>query len=222
MADSFIQPWIGVNGRRPAGAVQALRPHAASERIGGSSELDEYARQDARLAAEAAAGHAPAFDELVERYSTRIYAHLFRLVRNREEAEDLTQETFLRAYRSLARFDTARPFKSWVYKIATNAGLNAIRARKRRGVPVPLDAPDALPQAPGETRRRELSDELQTAIDELAPEPAALIHLHYHEGMSIREAGGVVGMTEGAAKVALHRARKRLRELLIEARRENV
>lgn len=224
MAETFAQTWIALNDPRPAPRRLELRHADARSQprtvVNGEPAFDADAQEDAGLVERATAGESAAFDHLVERYSVRIFAHLYRLVRNREEAEDLTQETFLRAYRSLTRFDTSRPFKSWVYKIATNAGLNALRSRRRRGVAVPLDIyADSIAQF-GETPRRELRDELAHAMKGLAHQPAMLIHLHYHEGMSIREAAEIVGMNEGSAKVALHRARKRLRELLIEARRE--
>ncbi len=223
MAESFAPTWITLRSGRKADDRFRLR-HADSDarRQDNVLALDAAAIEDAALVLRATRGETDAFDTLVDRYSHRIFAHLFRLVRNREEAEDLTQETFLRAYRSLARFDTSRPFKSWVYKIATNAGLNALRSRRRRGVSVPLDMHEGPASHSADIPRRELRDELAHAIEGLAPQPAMLVHLHYHEGMSIREAADVVGMNEGSAKVALHRARKRLRELLIEARREDL
>lgn len=218
MAESFAQPWFGVRAGRPDGA-RRVHPAATVASPGESLCLSENAGEDFQLAVDAAAGDAAAFDRLVERYAPRIYAHVFRLVQNREEAEDLTQETFLRIYRHLNRFDPTRSFKSWIYKIATNAGLNALRSRRRRGIHVPLEANDAVSTPDSQ---RDLRDELMHAVNALAPQPGMLVHLHYREGLSIREAAEVVGMNEGAAKVALHRARKQLRELIIEARREDV
>jgi len=224
MAESFTDTWLAVDNRRRATVRLGLR-HAdrqSQPNVSSDPPLDPNAIEDARLAVRATAGESAAFDRLVERYTVRIFAHVYRIVRDREEAEDLTQEIFLRAYKSLARFDSSRPFKSWVYKIATNAGLNALRSRKRRGVKVPMDAHHGPIRHSAETTRRELRDELAHAMEGLAPQSAMLVHLHYHEGMSIREAAEIVGMNEGSAKVALHRARKRLRELIIEARRENL
>lgn len=223
MAESFAQRWMTFEGRRPAGLLELRHSDIPPQtKPDVARPMDAEGVEDAGLAAGAAAGDGAAFDRLVERYSHRIFTHLYRLVRNREEAEDLTQETFLRAYRNLHRFDTTRPFKSWVYKIATNAGLNALRSRRRRGVALPLDGQESVAQHPAESPRREMRDELAHAMEGLAQQPAMLVHLHYREGMSIREAADVVGMNEGSAKVALHRARKRLRELLIEARRETL
>ena len=166
-------------------------------------------------------GDRAAFDRLVDSYTARIYTHVYRMTRNREEAEDVVQETFLRAYRKLASFDRLRPFRNWLYAIATNLALNALRTRQRRGQTVALDFEtesadlDARVEDTRETLMRgDVAGRLAQAIGMLPPQPAALVHLHYMEGMSIREAADTLNMTEDAAKVALHRARKRLRILL--------
>lgn len=178
---------------------------------------------DAACIAQARAGHPQAFDRLVETYSTRIYTHLFRLVRSREEAEDLTQETFIRAFRFLHQYDGNRPFRNWLYAIATNVGLNAIRSWQRRGRFETLDdGHAALANQPGEANperdasRGELRARIADAMESLPPQVAMLMHLFYYEGMSVAEAAEIVGMREPAAKVALHRARKRLREQLVD------
>ncbi|MBI5092707.1 MAG: sigma-70 family RNA polymerase sigma factor [Candidatus Hydrogenedentes bacterium] len=166
-------------------------------------------------------GDPAAFGRLVNHYAPRIYAHLYRLVGNREEAEDLAQESFLRAFRALDRFDAARPFRTWLYTIATNAGLNALRSRRRRGESVPLDDAFSLSDAKIEEawqalEREERAEHVARAIEKLPARSALLVHLHYREEMSLREAGEIVGMSEGAAKVALLRARRSLREWLVE------
>lgn len=159
-------------------------------------------------------GRPEAFNPLVAYYAPRIRAYLHRMVRHRQEAEDLTQETFLKAYRSLGRFDAGRSFRRWLYTIATNTGLNALRSRQRRGVAVELD-PDALPQhgsvAPSAEKER-----LEAALAGLAPRARQLVTLHYHEGFTLAEAGAVLGIGEGAAKVALCRARRQLREMMLQ------
>lgn len=163
-----------------------------------------------------------AFDQLVDAYTARIYTHVFRMLRNREEAEDIVQETFLRAYRGLARFDRTRPFRNWLYAIATNLALNALRARQRCGqlVALDFDAEEIVEviakqdDARAIAGRSDLAGRLADAIASLPSQPAALVHLHYLEGMTIREAADAMNMSEDAAKVALHRARKRLRELM--------
>ncbi len=183
--------------------------------------------EDAHDVSEVQAGNTAAFGELADRYAGRIYGLLYRMVDNREEAEDLAQETFLRAYRYLPRFDTQRPFRSWLYVIATNTALNALRSRRRRGAPVPLeDAEVTQPLALARWQRQqdgrdhavrgELREQVEAMLRRLPARSAMLVQLHYHEGMSIREAGAVVGMKESAAKVALCRARAKLREWMVE------
>jgi RNA polymerase sigma-70 factor, ECF subfamily len=173
----------------------------------------------------ARAGDESAFARLVDAYAGRIHAHVWRFVRCREDADDLTQETFLRAYRALSRFDPGRPFGTWLYTIATNVSLNALRTRGRRLRPVSLDARDddgppsneprsALPDGREAAHRAEQQAMIAAAVDQLDAKSAALVRLYYQEEIPLREAGEIMGLSESAAKVALHRARKRLRLIL--------
>ncbi len=212
--------WTTDRRRRHGMAVsqnQALWPKRRNGRCERGVTADSEHVGEAAAIARTLAGDAEAFGELVDRYSSRIYAHLYRLVRSREEAEDLTQEAFLRAYRYLERLDTSRSFRNWLYKIATNLGLNALRSRQRRGFPVPLEEGVAAVQERGQPQveRKELSQRIDAVVARLPVQAQMLIQLHYHEGMTIREAAEIVGMREGAAKVALCRARKRLRVWLV-------
>lgn len=163
-------------------------------------------------------GKPEAFDRLVEYYSARIYAHLYRMMRNREEAEDATQETFIRAYRKIGSYDRTRPFRNWLYAIATNVGRNVARSRGRRIPSARTDSGTEISVADARhvdlAASRELKDRLVLAVDRLPGPLPLLIQLHYQEGLTIREAAEVLGMSEGAAKVALHRARKTLRTML--------
>lgn len=164
-------------------------------------------------------GDEDAFGRLVDAYSSRVFTHLCRLVGNREEAEDLAQETFVRAYRFLERYDRRRPLRNWLYTIATRVGLNALRSRRRRpsvamdGAAEPVD-----PREDGRQHaaRRELEERVTEMMGRLPERSALLVHLHYREGLSVAEAAEAAGMTEGAAKVALHRARRSLREWFAE------
>ena len=194
------------------GDSQAARAHGPN---------DESGAWDRQCVIRTRHGDSAAFGLLVDHYASRIYAHLYRLVGSREEAEDLAQETFLRAYRYLDRYDTSRVFRTWLYTIATNTGLNALRTRRRQGDTVPLDELYPLSDAKVEEgwrvlEREERRDTVAKAIEKLSPRSALLIDLHYREGMTLREAGEIVGMSEGAAKVALLRARRALREWLVE------
>ena len=168
-------------------------------------------------------GRPDAFNPLVHRYAPRIRAYLHRMVRNREESEDLAQETFIKAFRALPRFNPDRPFRSWLYTIATNTGLNAIRSRQRRGTQVDLDfervvAPGSLDARAAHSPADDREEALGVALAQLNDRAARLVALHYQEGFSLAEAGDVLGLTENAAKVALCRARKQLRTLMVEGK----
>ena len=168
------------------------------------------------------AGETERFGDLVERYAARVYTLLFRIVRHREDAEDLAQETFAKAYRALRQLDPERPFRNWLYAIATNTGLNALRAHRRRGLGTSVAYDEAsvvagpvvrahLPSTSDDTAGR-----VADAVGRLPERTSMLVHLHYYEGLSVREAAEILGLSESAAKVALHRARKCLREWLVE------
>jgi RNA polymerase sigma-70 factor, ECF subfamily len=163
-------------------------------------------------------GNPDGFQRLVDHYSARIYSHLFRMVHNREEAEDLTQETFILAYRKIGQYDRSRPFRNWLYAIATNVGRNAYRSQGRR-IPSAREDLGTEERVADESdtdlpERHELKDRLATAVNGLPDPLPMLIQMYYQEGFSVREAADVLGMSESAAKVALHRARKTLRTML--------
>jgi len=204
-----------------------LATHEAEKEKQAPPSCGEAGREKLLLA-RAQAGDQDAFGEIVDVYSARILAHLCRLMRQRQEAEDLTQETFLRAYRYLSHYDLSRSFQTWLYTIATNLGRNALRSRKRRGYQISLDGSmdDAgeLPvlELPADVlhgrehaEQKESNARVAAAVEQLPRRDAVLVQLHYHEGLTLREAGEILGMREGAAKVALCRARKRLREWLL-------
>jgi RNA polymerase sigma-70 factor, ECF subfamily len=212
--------WLAPSWKTREGNVDSQPPDSATPQDPADARALDDAR-DRKAVARVRRGDQSAFNGLVECYMTRIHTHLYRLAKNREEAEDLTQETFIRAYRFLPQFDAARSFRSWLYAIATNTGLNALRARGRRISATSYDEHDEKSGVTGqdgreEVARQDLNRQVADAVTELPERAAMLVHLHYFEGFSLREAGEIVGLSENAAKVALHRARKQLREQLVE------
>ncbi|RYD21169.1 MAG: RNA polymerase sigma factor [Verrucomicrobiaceae bacterium] len=156
------------------------------------------------LVGQARQGSTAAFGELVHRYHGRVFGFLLTLTRHRQDAEDLTQETFLRAWNKLHRFDPAQPLLPWLFTLARRQSIAALR--KRRPLPEELPFPAETENTPPvswiwECARKELSAEVYSAV-----------WLHYAEELSMRQVADVLGKREGAVKVMLHRARKSLAE----------
>lgn len=161
------------------------------------------------------AGDTAAFEEIVRRCERPIFAHLFRMTKSREDAEDLTQETFLRALRSLDRFDVNLPIKPWLYRIATNAALSELRRRRIKIVAIDESIPDdRIESAHQKIGGDEFRIRLARAVADLPADSAALFSLRYAEEMSIGQIAQALGRRPGAVTVALHRLRNRLRALL--------
>jgi RNA polymerase sigma-70 factor (ECF subfamily) len=181
-------------------------------------------RTDRELVEAAQKGDANAFGALVRRHQRRVYRLALHLVRNPAEAEDVTQDTFVRAYGALDRFDgRSEPF-TWIYRIAVNLSLNAIRARKpseRSSSPddprvesllVERRAKLASPEAASEDK--ELAFALLTAIDALSDVLRTTLILVIIDGLPHAEAGRILGCSEGTVAWRIHEARRRLREHL--------
>jgi len=183
-------------------------------------------RTDRELVEAAQKGDADAFGALMRRHQKRVYRLALHLVRNSAEAEDVTQDTFVRAYGALDRFDgRSEPF-TWIYRIAVNLSLNAIRARKpseRRSSPddpriesllVERRAKLASPEAASEDK--ELAFALMTAIDALSEILRTTLVLVIIDGVAHADAGKILGCSEGTVAWRIHEARRRLREHLAE------
>jgi RNA polymerase sigma-70 factor, ECF subfamily len=199
------------------GTMDPMTPDRSHVRRANDSDAVDPHWETASIA-QMGQGNPEGFNRLVEHYSAPIYSHLYRMTLSREEAEDLTQETFIRAYRNIGSYDPARPFRNWLYTIATNVGRNALRSRGRRIPSARLDQGTEVSVADergsGVIEGRDRKGWLLSAVDRLPDPMPTLIQLHYQEGLSIRESAEILGMSENAAKVALHRARKKLRILL--------
>jgi RNA polymerase sigma-70 factor, ECF subfamily len=162
----------------------------------------------------ARAGSQPAFQEIVRRYQHPVYNLIARIVRDDALAEDVSQETFLKTFRSLAAFDSSRRFSSWIFRIAHNAALDALR--RKRGDPLLRDTLDNTPVPPAAdpVETAALGDALSAALDAVRPDWRAAILLRYREGCSYEEIAEIMGIPEGTAKTFVHRARKQLAGIL--------
>jgi RNA polymerase sigma-70 factor (ECF subfamily) len=179
---------------------------------------------DGRLATLVGDGHPDAYGELVRRHQTAVYNVAYRLVGEREEALDLAQEAFVRAYHLLAAFDPARPFGPWINRIVTNLALNGLA---RRRIPtISLDTEDsalaagALPDYSAEPERLYLRGEhqarLRQAILALPPIYRAVIELRHFQECSYEEIAATLAIPLSDVKSHLFRARRRLRQWLEE------
>ena len=182
-------------------------------------------RTDRELVTAAREGDAEAFGLLVGRHQRRVYRLAVHLLKSGAEAEDVTQDTFVRAYGALDRFDgRSEPF-TWIYRICVNLSLNALRSRKTRRASSPDDPRiDALlvdnRPAGGSPARstadKQLGRALVEGIDELSDTLRTTLVLVCIDGLSHAEAGEVLGCPEGTVAWRVHEARKKLRGKLAE------
>lgn len=171
----------------------------------------------ARLVALAQAGDAGAFTELTRRYRQRIYALALHLTGDTHDADDIAQETFLRAYRNLASFRVAAEFYTWIYRIAVNLALNTRRGKSRRrttGMEDPRVALAVQVDALGDPRRaaelRQVYTLLVAALDDLPAPFRSAVVLVAIQGLTHEEAGTVLGCPAGTISWRLHQARQQL------------
>jgi RNA polymerase sigma-70 factor, ECF subfamily len=181
----------------------------------GSPELSEET-----LIARAAGGDMAAFEELVMRNADRLFASLRRFGLDDAEAQEVAQETFLRAWRSLPRFEGRSRFFTWLYRIGFNEAQRRLARRPAAGIVVstaerPVDElADGRPGPTEQAEREELRAALRRALGELPVDLRAPVVLRDIEGLSTREAAAVLDLGESAFKSRLHRGRMALRSLL--------
>jgi RNA polymerase sigma-70 factor (ECF subfamily) len=183
------------------------------------------ARSDEELAVAASRGSEEAFRELVERFERPVFGLIVRIVRRSELAEEIAQETFVKAWRALARFDPERKFSSWLFKIAHNSALDSLRRKGEE--PLSLDEPVGEDEGPRELpadpnaedplvrmTARGAGRALERAIAGLRPQYREVLLLRFAEGLAYEEIAEVMGAPLGTVKVHLFRARKELAEAM--------
>jgi RNA polymerase sigma-70 factor, ECF subfamily len=181
---------------------------------------------DAEMLRAVLAGDATAYRGLVEKYQGRVYALLYGMVRNREDARDLTQDAFVKAYRSLEGFRLEAGFYTWMYRIAMNLAIDFVRKRKRREIVgfdeniAQRDDDGAIAEVhheegPGKAlERQQTLARIMDAMDELPEDQKQVVLLRELEGLSYKEIADVMGIPEGTVMSRLFYARKKLQKLL--------
>jgi RNA polymerase sigma-70 factor, ECF subfamily len=172
----------------------------------------------------ARSGDSDAFRLLVEQHSRAIFRLAFRMTGNEEDAEDVVQETFLRAYRQLDKYEARSSFSTWLYRIASNYSLDLIRMRKRheekreRGSVEDRDILQSIPMdSPGPDRLfygTQVKDRVNAALNELSAQERTAFVLRHFEGQSIQEIGEALGTGTNATKHSIFRAVQKLRKSL--------
>lgn len=181
---------------------------------------------DARLIERVRAGNIAAFDELVNKYKQRIYAIVYNMTSNREDAADLTQDCFIKAFRSLDRFKGRSHFFTWLYRIAVNATLSHLKRNRYRrffsfenlhedGISPDLaEALSSKMQTERPVMLGELQEKLNEALQSLSPKHRTVVVLFEIEGLSHEEISEIVQTSVGTVRSRLHYAKRQLQASL--------
>lgn len=160
------------------------------------------------------AGNRDEFRVLVEKYSRAVFRLAYRMTGNQQDAEDVVQEAFLRAFKQLNRYESRSSFSTWLYRIAANYSLDLIRARRSTDAveDVVLTEPTAGPERLLESVQ--VQETLDMALGSLTQQERTAFVLRHYEGLSIEEISGTLGINNNAAKHSVFRAVQKLRKAL--------
>jgi len=187
-----------------------------------SQDLSSYIKMttnDQPLIDAILAGDTQSFSVLVERYKDLVFTLAIRMLKHREEAEEVSQDTFIKVFRSLNKFKGDSKFSTWIYKVAYNTCLDRLKKHKRAQHVVAIDEytehqvmtiDNALDAMEKEERRQAI----QGCLQQLPSDDSALLTLYYFEELSLEEIAKIVGLTANNVKVKLFRSRKKLTSIL--------
>ena len=186
--------------------------------------MEEAAVPDEELVRRVLEGEEELFEVLVRRHQGRILSHVARMVGNRDDALDLTQEIFLKVFQALDRYNPDFKFSTWLFRIAGNAAIDQLRKKRPRTVPLETTDSDGKVSSPeyrshdldpyGQLRNLERGGAILDAISQLPPEFRELIALRHFTGLSYEEIADIKNMPLGTVKNKLFRARAVLKERL--------
>jgi len=184
-------------------------------------------RTDVQLMLDVKAGDEASFELLLQRYRTPLVNFLFRMVRNREQAEDLAQEVFLRVYRAREDYVPSAKFTTWLFRIATNLALNSMRDTRYQKLEVSIDAPVTVDAEAGDERPLDVAEKrpnieqhlvedvrvkmIRHAINKLPEKQRAAVLLHKYQELDYTEIAKILSCSESALKSLLFRAYEALR-----------
>lgn len=184
---------------------------------------------DEVLARQTLGGDLAAFEELVNRFKNRVFALVYRIVGQRQEAEDITQEVFITVYEKLYQFDTSKSFAPWIYRIASNTSISALR-RKKKVVMLNFDETFGSHNEANYTssyidpqllfERKELQEEINSAIMRLPDSYRVIITMRYQLDLDNQEISDMLNISKENVEVRIHRARKALRKIILQNREE--
>jgi RNA polymerase sigma-70 factor, ECF subfamily len=185
------------------------------------------ARSDVQLMLDVKAGDEQSFALLLQRYRSPLVNFLYRMVRNREQAEELAQEVFFRVYRARADYVPSAKFTTWLFRIATNLALNSVRDTRYQRMEVSLDAPVTADAEDGDERPLDVAEKnpnieqhlieearrkmIRHAIDKLPEKQRAAVLLHKYQELDYNEIAKILSCSESALKSLLFRAYEALR-----------
>tara|TARA_R110000868_G_scaffold98706_2_gene271735 strand:+ start:21377 stop:21961 length:585 start_codon:yes stop_codon:yes gene_type:complete len=176
-------------------------------------------QQDQYYIAKTIKGNAQAFSVLIDRYKHMVFTLALKMLRNREDAEEVAQDTFIKAFHSLATFKGDSKFSTWIYKIAYNGSLDYLKKENRRLITSTIESDHDihLSELTNVLDQFEVQDRkniIAQSLDELSSEEAILVTLHYFDELSLNEISEVINVSANTLKVRLFRTRKRLAEIL--------
>lgn len=172
---------------------------------------------DEAIAQAVQSGETQAFGELVERYEKKLMRYAKRFLFGYDEAEDMVQEVFLKAYANIQGFDSKRSFSAWIYRIAHNQFINTIKKKGKE--PLPFFDPDTLfphpvapSQADDEIKEKELKSLMDSCLNELSPKYREVLVLYYYEDMDYQKISDIIKVPVSTVGVRLKRAKDALRQ----------
>lgn len=177
--------------------------------------------EDIELVRRVLTGDKTAFRSLVERYQNYVFSVAVTITKNREEAEEVAQDVFVKVFKQLGSFQQRSQFSTWLYTIAYRTSLDHVRRKRLQTEPIEREDGQAIPIADdlaggpaGQLQQHDLQDLLQAALKQLEPADAALLRLYYFKERSVREITEITGLSASNVKTRLFRLRNQLKEVL--------